>query len=229
MKSFSILAVASVLGLTSAHMEMKNPPPLRSQFNKFTTSVDYDMKNPLSASGSNFPCKGYHNLLNTPQGQSVVTWAPGSSQSMTITGGAAHNGGSCQASLSFDGGKTFKVIHSYIGHCPIVGDSTFPFTVPGDTPAGKALFAWSWFNQIGNREMYMNCASVTIGSSSKKMIRGSTEARAPGFSSRPNLFVANVGNGCTTVEGRDTKFPNPGADVTNTSDQPPVAPVGNCS
>jgi len=128
--------------------------------------------------------------------------------------------------LSFDGGKTFQVIHSYIGHCPIVGDSTFPFKVPSDTPSGKALFAWSWFNQIGNREMYMNCASINIVGAKK--IRGSTEARA-GLSSRPNLFVANVGNGCTTVEGRDTKFPNPGPDVTQTSDQPPVAPVGNCS
>ncbi|UNI20223.1 DNA-directed RNA polymerase [Purpureocillium takamizusanense] len=226
MKSFAILA-ASLLGLASAHMEMKNPPPLRSQFNKFTTSVDYDMKNPLSAGGSNYPCKGYHTLLNTPQGQTVADWTPGQSYSMTITGGAAHNGGSCQASLSFDGGKSFKVIHSYIGHCPVVGDSSFPFTVPSDTPAGKALFAWTWFNQVGNREMYMNCASVNIVGGAKR-IRGSSEARADPIGNRPNAFVANVGNGCTTAEGRDTKFPNPGPDVTQTSDQTPVAPVGNC-
>jgi hypothetical protein len=28
---------------------------------------------------------------------------------------AAHSGGSCQASISFDIGKTFKVLHSYEG------------------------------------------------------------------------------------------------------------------
>ncbi|EHK43392.1 hypothetical protein TRIATDRAFT_85794 [Trichoderma atroviride IMI 206040] len=31
-------------------------------------------------------------------------------------------------------------------------------TLPNDTPAGDALFAWTRFNKIGNRERYMNCA-----------------------------------------------------------------------
>lgn len=65
---------------------------------------------------------------------------------MTITGAAAHNGSSCQASLSIDGGSSWKVIHSYIGNCPVAGDSSYEFIIPDDTPAGEALFAWTWFS-----------------------------------------------------------------------------------
>jgi len=226
MKFFATAALGLV-GLASAHMEMKDPPPFRSKFNEFTTDVDYSMTNPLSREGGDFPCKGYNNLVGTPQGQSVATWAPGSSQSMTITGGTPHGGGSCQASLSYDGGSTWTVIHSYLGNCPVQGDSSYEFTLPNDTPAGEALFAWTWFNQIGNREMYMNCAVVTIGGGSAK--RDELAVRGPDdpFASRPAMFVANVGNGCSTVEGSDLEFPNPGPDVTNVS-QKTAPPTGSC-
>ena len=26
--------------------------------------------------------------------------------------------------------------------------------IPGDAPGGDVLFAWNWFNEEGNREMY---------------------------------------------------------------------------
>ena len=63
---------------------------------------------------------------------------------------AAHSGGSCQASLSFDNGETWKVLHSYIGGCPrgvalgsnMAGnDQTFRFLVPQNTKTGDALFS----------------------------------------------------------------------------------------
>ncbi|KAG6231428.1 hypothetical protein E4U34_004925 [Claviceps purpurea] len=216
------LAILSAAGFAAAHMEMKNPPPLRSKFNKFSTNIDYDMVSPMAANGANFPCKGHLSVLGTPQARSVADWIPGQPQSMTITGGANHNGGSCQASLSFDSGKTWKVIHSWIGNCPLHGDSTFQFTVPSDTPSGPALFAWSWFNQIGNREMYMNCASITIAGRGKRL-RGSTQS----LQRRPDMFVANVGNGCGTIEGRDLLFPNPGPDVDMNSERTAPA-TGRC-
>ncbi|QUC21080.1 uncharacterized protein UV8b_05323 [Ustilaginoidea virens] len=206
-------ALSGLASLGHAHMEMKSPPPLRSKFNAFTTDIDYDMTSPLSAAGADFPCKGYHKLVGTPQGQPVATWSPGGSYSMTITGQTPHNGGSCQASLSFDGGRTWKVLHSYVGNCPVMGASTYPFSLPRDTPAGKALFAWTWFNKVGNREMYMNCASVTVAAGgSDDRARGMRGASDP-YDGRPAMFVANVGNGCSTVEGRDLLFPRPGPDV----------------
>ncbi|TWU72419.1 hypothetical protein ED733_002696 [Metarhizium rileyi] len=222
MKTFSFTAYVAlaVASLAAAHMEMKSPPPLRSKFNKFTKNQDYDMTSPLSPSGSNFPCRGHLTALGTPEGQPVADWVAGQPQSMTITGGAFHGGGSCQASLSYDNGKTWKVIHSWIGSCPANnGPSSFEFTLPADAAAGEAVFAWTWFNKVGNREMYMNCAVVNIKASGNKKKRGVSEP----VEDRPEMFVANVGNGCKTSEGTDVMFPDPGPDV-DTNDSKAAAP-----
>ncbi|ROT40487.1 putative extracellular protein [Sodiomyces alkalinus F11] len=217
-------AFGALLGLATmaqAHMEMIWPPPLRSKYNPHSTNIDYTMNSPLEPDGSNFPCKGHHSVLSTAQGKPVVEWQAGQTYNFTVTGTATHGGGSCQASLSYDGGKTWTVIHSYIGNCPLT--PTWEFALPPDTQAGEALFAWSWFNQIGNREMYMNCAPVTI--------RGSANKRAPDggrkLSQRPAMFVANVANGCETLEGADLEFPEPGPDVSKNTYRT-TGPVGNC-
>ncbi|KAG6015871.1 hypothetical protein E4U43_004649 [Claviceps pusilla] len=222
--------VSTVLSLTTlahAHMQMSNPPPLLSKFNKYTTSADYDMVSPLHADGSNFPCKNHHKVLGTSQGQPVAKWTPGQSYSMTITGGASHNGGSCQVSLSFDKGASWKVIHSYIGNCPLQGESSYDFVLPADTPSGTMLFAWTWFNKVGNREMYMNCAVIDVvgdGGKKKKKKRGT----AATLSTRPAMFVANVGNGCGTIEGKDIMFPDPGPEVDLQSENM-APPTGQCA
>ncbi|KAM0237984.1 hypothetical protein ACHAPO_003860 [Fusarium lateritium] len=218
---FNSFAVClGLAGLAQAHMEMISPAPFKSKENPHAGSdVDYSMTAPLEASGGNFPCKGYHSLFGTEAGASVADWEAGSQQTMKITGGANHGGGSCQASLSFDKGESWQVIHSFIGNCPAAGTSSFDFKVPSDAPSGEAIFAWSWFNQIGNREMYMNCAAVTIKGGSK---------RASAMSNRPAMFVANVGNGCTTEESSDLEFPEPGPDVSNDS-QKTAGPQGSCA
>lgn len=206
--------------LVSAHMEMSDPPPLRSKHNPFAgQDIDYSMTSPLSASGSDFPCKGSLSLLGTDAASPVASWEAGQSYSLSIEGGANHNGGSCQASLSYDGGETFNVIHSYVGGCPPAGTSSYDFTIPDDAPsADDAIFAWTWFNNVGNREMYMNCAIVSIEGSST-----STSS----FSSRPEILVANVGNGCSTTEGSDVEFPNPGPSVSSEGSGT-APPSGSC-
>jgi hypothetical protein len=195
--------------LVSAHMDISWPPVYRSKNNPKAKTVDYDMVAPLDPSGSNYPCKGYH--LDAEASESTADFAPGGDYNFTITGGATHGGGSCQVSLSYDGGNTFTVIQSILGGCPL--SSSYPFKIPADAPEGKAIWAWTWNNKVGNRELYMNCATVTIGGGGAKR---DVEARqsAP-FSSRPNVFVANVGNGCTVPEGVDVDYPNPGPDVVN--------------
>ena len=78
----------------------------------------------------------------------------------------------------------------------------------------------SWFNNEGNREMYMNCAVVTI-SSQKRLGKRNL--------SGPNMFIANLGNGCSTAAGTDVIFPDPGANIQyngNPSNRAP--PIGNC-
>lgn len=218
------LALVGFQAMVHAHMEMTYPPPLRSKANPFAAGdVDFDMTSPLDASGSDFPCKGYLNLMGTDAAKPVATYEAGQTYNMTITGGAAHEGGSCQASLSFDGGKTFTVVKSYVGGCPPSGTSSYDFTVPVDVPsANDAVFAWTWFNKVGNREMYMNCAVVSTQGGGASKRQSSTV-----FSSRPSILVANVGNGCSTAEGSDVKFPSPGPDVAD--DSPGTAPPeGSC-
>jgi hypothetical protein len=228
MKIFAITSLAGMLviaGQVSAHMEMTYPPPLKSKVNPFAgDDKDFTMTAPLGGSGGSYPCKGYLSLMGTTKASPVATWQAGSGYNMTISGGAAHNGGSCQASISTDGGKSFKVIHSYIGGCPSSGTTSYPFTLPADIPASdNAIFAWSWNNNVGNREFYMNCAIVKIAGSgvAKK------EKRAVAFNARPEIFRANFESSCTTVEGMDVQYPNPGPDVT-VSGTKLAAPVGNC-
>lgn len=150
--------------------------------------------------GSNFPCKGYQK--NTPW-RATVGYTAGSTYNITLSGSATHGGGSCQLSLSYDKGTTFKVIQSMQGGCPL--QSKYNFNVPKDVADGNAILAWSWFNLIGNREMYMNCADVSIS--------GGTGTMGAFENKYPDMFVANVGNNCSTVENQQTVFANPGAQV----------------
>ncbi|EJT51965.1 hypothetical protein A1Q2_03172 [Trichosporon asahii var. asahii CBS 8904] len=215
----SLAAVASLVVPANAHMEMTYPAPFRSKSNPHATEIEYSMTSPLNADGSNYPCKGFLSDLNGPGGAVTAEWTAGQNYHFTLQGGANHAGGSCQASLSYDGGKTFTVIQSIVGNCPsTVAPTDYPVTVPGDAPSGDAIFAWTWFNNLGNREMYMNCAHIKINGGSG----------GSGFSSRPTIFEANIGNGCSTLEGSDVEFPNPGPDLINQSSKT-APPQGNCA
>ncbi|BGP28353.1 hypothetical protein JCM10296v2_000085 [Rhodotorula toruloides] len=193
-------------GLATAHIEMMYPPPINSKFDPQTLEAnkDYTMTAPLFPDGSNFPCKGY----NTPEAYAslkpVATLSAGGSINVQFApNGATHMGGSCQFSISYDQGRTFAVIHSIIGACPL--SSSYSVPVPAGLPsADSATFAWTWFNEMGNREMYMDCAIVDIsGSSSSKSFTG------------PGLYRANTlpDGTCITIEGDDVVFPNPGPSV----------------
>ncbi|OQO13050.1 hypothetical protein B0A48_02514 [Cryoendolithus antarcticus] len=202
-------AIFLLLPPALCHMQLSWPYPLHSKYNPSTPEalIDYSMTEPLDASGSNFPCKNYHlNADRTP----VVTYTAGSRYNITLEGSATHLGGSCQLSLSYDEGKTFKVIKSIIGGCPLT--PSYDFTVPEFVPAGNALFAWTWQNHEGNREFYMNCAAIeVVNSASQKVKRASTSS----LDDLPNLWVADLTgmNGCATVEGEDPVYPEPGPEV----------------
>ncbi|PYH78955.1 hypothetical protein BO82DRAFT_148872 [Aspergillus uvarum CBS 121591] len=210
MKSVALLC-GLLASSVSAHIQMSNPYPIRSPLNpNGGDNKDYSYTNPLSSDGHDFPCKGY---ANDPF-SSVANYSPGGSYSLELQGSATHEGGSCQISLSYDQGKSFKVIHSMIGGCPLT--SKYQFSIPSDAPGGQALLAWSWFNKVGNREMYMNCAQVTIGGSKKRDVAQQEVAGAvASYSSAPPMFIANINGpgGCTTTEGQDVNFPLPGSSV----------------
>lgn len=139
----------------------------------------------------------------------------------------------------------WKVIHSMIGGCPAMADGNIQQTgtdadgrpsgaecdnstgdncvrqysvqIPKELKSGSATFAWTWFNKIGNREMYMNCAPIKItgGADSDDY-----------YNSLPDMFVANIPGKCTTGNGV-LEFPNPGTSV-ETGDTVTSGAIGTC-
>jgi hypothetical protein len=222
------IAFAALAAVANAHMLMSNPAPYGA------ASLS---NSPLEANGSDFPCKQRSGVYE--KGSASNVYEQGSKQTLKVKGGATHGGGSCQISVTTDTEPTkdsvWKVIHSIEGGCPArnaagnIGNSAeadapdgYDFTIPKDLPAGEYALAWTWFNKIGNREMYMNCAPVTITGSG-----GSADALA----ALPDMFVANIGNGCSVSEGSDVEFPNPGDSIARENGATNVfaAPQGACA
>lgn len=222
----SVFVVCLAMHPVLCHMEMSWPYALRSKFNPDTPRemIDYSMTSPLDANGSDFPCKGYHNDVIKPLS---TVYSAGSSYNLTLSGSVVHGGGSCQISLSYDNGTSFKVIKSLIGGCPLT--STYNFTIPRDAPRGHPLLAWSWQNKLGNREFYMNCAAVEIVSGRQVRRWASDEdclsltlrsvrysqSNTTDISSLPNLWIAIIHsiNACKTVEGEQPIYPHAGPEV----------------
>ncbi|KAM3417462.1 hypothetical protein BST61_g5707 [Cercospora zeina] len=205
----SLLTAAAACSLlvssVNAHMVIVSPVPY---------GVDTLNNSPLEPDGSDFPCKQRSGVYDVSQMNEMPIGVP---QKLEFKGGATHGGGSCQLSVTLDKAPTkdskWKVIHSILGGCPNskVGNAdgspnyeqnpTFEFSMPKGMPNGEYTLAWTWFNKIGNREMYMNCApiKVTGGADNNEV-----------YDSLPDMFVANIGNGCGTTEGEDFVFPQCG-------------------
>lgn len=181
----------------------------------------------------------------------------GQPQVIDFQGQATHGGGVCQLSLTTDTPPTkdsvFKVIHSIVGGCPSTnpgnvgtdpfgfGADKFTFSIPKVVPAGKNYtLAWTWFNKIGHREMYMNCVPITVPSSTQRRSfedanSGALEERdSDAMANLPDMFRANigpVGKGCASpVSGSVIDIPkeNLGTSIQRIGSEPLVPPIGNC-
>ncbi|KAL6897587.1 hypothetical protein GGI43DRAFT_97498 [Trichoderma evansii] len=210
---FSKLFAATVLATAaSAHMKISSPVPYGASTLK---------NDPLLLDGSNFPCQLRDNGYDL-EGASNV-FAQGSTQKLAFIGSAVHGGGSCQISVTTDAqpdkNSVWKVIKSIEGGCPAKGQEgnmgdnaaavdpfTYDYTIPKELQSGNYTLAWTWFNKVGNREMYMNCAPLTVTGSG-----GSKDF----LNTLPDMFQANIFDvdGCRTVDDKDLRFPNPGNDV----------------
>ncbi|EXJ84673.1 hypothetical protein A1O3_05343 [Capronia epimyces CBS 606.96] len=200
-------------------MQLSWPYPLRSPLDPDVPyyDKDYSMTSPLLADGSDFSCKHYQQNY-TDTNVTKATYVAGGTYDMWVNGTATHDGGSCQLSLSYDNGVTFKVIKSIIGGCPL--PRTYSFTVPSYAPSSDtALFSWTWFNLVGNREMYQNCARVQIVSNPAQKYRRTPFKRQASIDDLPDIFTCNIGNDCQTIEGAEIVFPNPGSDVVYGQDE----------
>ncbi|KAI4154114.1 MAG: hypothetical protein LQ340_001891 [Diploschistes diacapsis] len=217
----------------SGHMILNTPTP----FGKSTLN-----SSPLAADGSDFPCKQRGSSTYDATGVSN-TMPIGATQTLSFIGSAVHGGGSCQVSLTTDKNPTaqskWMVIHSIIGGCPSnttdgnltpedpngTGANKYTYSIPQGIQPGQYTLAWTWFNRVGNREMYMNCAPVTVTGSAPAAKRGIETRKAVSRSSFgwfnrrstfPDMFKANIGSvsgSCATVSDTDPIFPDPGDSV----------------
>jgi hypothetical protein len=207
-----VLALATV-DICVAHMILENPKPYGS---------DTLNNSPLDSLGRDFPCKQREGVYDLSQ---MNYWAVGEVQTVSFQGSAVHGGGSCQFSVTTDREPTkasrWKVIHSVIGGCPASTEGNFAddpmgrkagkfdIVLPEGMPSGLYTLAWTWFNREGAREMYMNCAPISVSGGSKN---------STFLTSLPDMFVANLPNTeCATVEKFDYAFPQPGDSVTTGS------------
>jgi len=232
---------------THAHMLLQSPTRFPSQLDALT--FNGPLSTTLSGSPSNYPChfttaSTTYNLCSSTNCINRTVLTPGTNFTTTLLGQSVHGGGSCQFSLSKDIEPTkdsvFKAIHSVIGGCPArntpgnigadndwsaPGPDEYSFTVPQELEEGEYTFAWTWFNKVGNREMYMNCAPIVVGKSNVN-----TSAQDDFFDNLPDMFLANIPDvpGCASPpSGQTMEFPKPGVSVerNNVGQDVFVAPV----
>ncbi|KAF2851911.1 lytic polysaccharide monooxygenase [Plenodomus tracheiphilus IPT5] len=198
----------------TAHMILEYPVP----FGKATLN-----SSPLAP--GDYPCKQRTGVYDVTE---MNQWNAGETKTISFIGSAVHGGGSCQFSLTTDPkpseSSQWKVIQSVVGGCPsnVTGNiepadpaghgaSTFPVKMPESIPDGQYTFAWTWINKIGNREFYMNCAPVQVGSASGT---ASTASVSAALSKLPDMFVANLPDtSCSTAEGEDFNYPDAGSNI----------------
>ncbi|CAG8605179.1 4084_t:CDS:2 [Ambispora leptoticha] len=205
---FSTFAIfLSCVAVVSAHTTIVYPLPRGHPLNPNAAVKDYTcITAPLTPSGNcstgkPFPCGGYPKDTNITQvfyaGDiiSVKFWTSsvpnGPQPGSESTDQARHNGGLCEFSLSYDGGKTYTVIATYHQTCPDIffdWKVKIPDAAPSCDNPGNCIFSWSWINANGNREFYQNCADIKlIGNSTRPLpIIDITRANLP------PLFTNNV-------------------------------------
>ena len=246
-------SVGAILFFAAAclgHMQLYFPAPFNATNNPHRiTGADPYLQYPYDCCGPNdrwvYPCRGYLDLLGTPQGAPTAEWQAGSIQSWNISGIGNHYGGSCQVGFSVDKGKTFLVVTSYEGDCPHRNNGVgpdgqdFEFAVPKDLDNGVQVFAWVWYNR--EQEFNMNCAAVNITAPSTTLLPSesptvtsltqSSSSTPIAFSNRPLMLIADDGNGCFTPKTTaEVKYPDPGPDVVPGDGAYPLElPIGNCS
>lgn len=216
----SVAALALLLGTAHGHMVMTTPTPFNLHGTTPLLQVDPLGKFP-------FPCQGVFDVVeNNPitAGTLQTVKVDGGAQH---GGGSCQFSLTYENPPPADKSK-WKTIYTIIGGCPASAAGNLPVTgqdadgraqalqcgndsgvecirqfdipIPKELPNGNATFAWTWFNKIGNREVYMNCAPVSItGGADNQQF----------FEDLPPLFLANVPGECTTGQGV-FNIPNPG-------------------
>ncbi|KAG0026853.1 hypothetical protein BGZ81_006057 [Podila clonocystis] len=176
-----LVLLVTLVASASAHMGLLYPPPRggigTKQYNgRFHTWIGFkDSKWTMR-----FPCGGYApsgkvTAMKAGQVIPVRFYASGMKSKDIATqpklvspsrqfSQARHGGGTCEFSLSYDGGKTFRLIGRYTRSCP---DAYYkwPVRIPKNVPScntkNKCLFVWSWTANV-LPQYYQNCADIRL-------------------------------------------------------------------
>lgn len=134
-------------------------------------------------------------------------------QGHKIANQARHGGGYCEFSLSYDGGKNWRVIGQYTKTCPDVyyrWPVLIPSNVPSCSDSSKCLFSFSWLSR-NVEQFYHHCANV-------KIVGGKKSGKLPPL--KMSWYKSNKGssaNGDGVPKGKKAKGPNPKEEKLNRS------------
>ncbi|TKA81458.1 hypothetical protein B0A55_02922 [Friedmanniomyces simplex] len=200
------LAFATLSGVTNAHIKLSTPVP----YGEATLNTSPLNNAKPGTAGSDFPCKQRTGVYELTKRTQVVA---GADNPLIFDGSATHGGGSGFLAVTTDEHpdvnsqwKTFMIFDSGM---PVKGDSesgsgtsSYTYALPKGMLNGNLTLGWYWYNRIGNRELYSNCAPLEIS--------GGSDDRSV-FDALPNAYLINLPTSeCSSQEMGDTEIPNPG-------------------
>ncbi|KAG0244321.1 hypothetical protein BGW41_008085 [Actinomortierella wolfii] len=145
----------------------------RAQGGPWTNSHTKGVHSWIGDRGKEFPCGGYKKgpVTKLKAGQVINVefwnydrgdWTKFPPKSGTDQ--SRHGGGACEFSLSFDRGKSWRVIGQYTKTCPDIfykWPVQIPKNVPSCKDSNRCLFSWSWVAHK-TKQFYHHCANVEI-------------------------------------------------------------------
>jgi hypothetical protein len=235
----ALAAALAIFGTVQSHMIINTPTPFNLKGTGKLLQVD-----PLDGEKFPFPCQGATEVVSRDELTAGATQLVKFTGGAQHGGGSCQFSVTYENPPPADKSK-WKTIYTLIGGCPVsaegnlavsgtdesgradaekCGDDSgvecirqFDVPIPKELPSGDATFAWTWFNKIGNREVYMNCAPVTIKDG------GDDQAF---FDELPEMFLANIPGECQTGNGV-LNIPNPGK-FGRVLEEPTPGSEGNC-
>ncbi|KAK4228659.1 hypothetical protein QBC38DRAFT_361402 [Podospora fimiseda] len=194
--------------------------------------LQHDNSRPLRPDGSDYPCG--QSLVQDTTAREVLVGERLNNITDLISVGklSSKTSGSCQISITLDNTPTknsvFKVLKTIASGCPLARpDDTLPasysFKIPRNFPSmAGAVIALTWFPTDDNSfpTMHMECIHVQF--------QGAKEpaTNTAAFDSLPNMFVANIGNRCSTGDNTNlVNFPEKGGQWESGNDPDPNANI----
>ncbi|KAH7121409.1 hypothetical protein EDB81DRAFT_913586 [Dactylonectria macrodidyma] len=219
--SMSFLTASALVAQAAAHVIMIEPHPYNLDTPPFAQVW------PLTADLWPWPCQGMHDIeevttVTAGSTQTVRFWGS------AVHGGGSCQFSIAYGDIPPDDVSEWHTIYTIIGGCPAEAAGNIPTTetdmhgrengpqcgndsgtectrqftipIPKQMNNGPAIFSWTWFNKIGNREMYMTCAPINI-------VGGTGDDAF--IDTLPPIFRANIPGECESGDGI-IGFPDPG-------------------